>query len=109
MVSVSILSLWLPILVAAVLVFVASSVIHMFFKYHESDFAGLPDEGGVMDALRPFNIPPGEYVMPHAADKAQRESQEFKDKADNGPVAFLNVFPNGMPAMTQSLIQWFVY
>jgi hypothetical protein len=106
---VPILSLWLPILVAAILVFVASSVIHMVLKYHHSDYARLPDEAGVMDALRPFNIPPGEYYFPFGAGRAERESQEWKDKANTGPVAFINVFPNGVPEMGASLAQWFGY
>ncbi len=106
---VSIFSLWLPILLAAVLVFVASSVIHMLLKYHQSDFSPVPDEDGVMDALRPFNLPPGEYVIPHAVGRAERESEEFKDKANKGPVAFLNIFPNGMPEMGRSLVEWFIY
>jgi hypothetical protein len=106
---VSILSLWLPILIAAILVFVASSIIHMFLKYHQTDFSALPDEGGIMDALRPFNLPPGEYVMPHAVGNAERGSDAYKDKAGKGPVAFLNVFPNGVPDMNRSLVEWFVY
>ena len=61
---VPILSLWLPILLSAFVVFVISSIIHMALGYHNSDFAKLPNEEGVMDALRPFNIPPGEYHMP---------------------------------------------
>ena len=36
---VSILALWLPILVAAVIVFVASSILHMVLPYHRSDYA----------------------------------------------------------------------
>ena len=36
-----------------------------------------------MDALRPFNLPPGEYMMPHAVGNAERGSDEFKDKAGN--------------------------
>src|SRR5210317_1695928 len=106
---VSILDLWLPILVAAVLVFIASSIIHMLLKYHQTDFSALPDEEGVMNALRPFGIAPGEYVMPHASSNAERASEGYKEKAENGPVAFLNVFPNGVPDMGRSLIHWFVY
>ena len=63
---VSIPSLWLPVLLSGILVFVGSSVIHMFLSYHNNDFARLPDEDGAMDALRPFDIPPGDYVMPFA-------------------------------------------
>jgi len=55
------ISLWLPILLSAVTVFLASSVIHMVLTYHRSDFKGLPSKDQVMDALRAFNIPPGEF------------------------------------------------
>ena len=58
-----ILSLWLPILVAAVLVFVASSIIHMALGYHANDYSKLPDEEGVMNALRPFAIPPAIHTV----------------------------------------------
>lgn len=33
-----IIQLWLPILVSSVVVFIISSVLHMMFKYHNSDF-----------------------------------------------------------------------
>ena len=59
-------TLWLAIVLAAFLVFAASSVIHMFLPYHRSDFAPVPSEDGVMEALRRFDIPPGDYVLPHA-------------------------------------------
>ena len=106
---VPILSLWLPILLAAVFVFVVSSIIHMFLPYHRSDFQGVPDEGKVMDALRPFGIAPGDYHMPRAGSPEAMKSPEFQEKAAKGPVVFMTVLPNGMPAMGQSLMQWFVY
>ncbi|MCI0434467.1 MAG: hypothetical protein L0271_12630 [Gemmatimonadetes bacterium] len=102
-------SLWLGILVGAVLVFVVSSIIHMVLPYHRSDFRGVPDEDAVMDALRKFNIAPGEYIVPHAGNPAVRKSPEFQAKAEKGPVLFLNVFPSGMPKMGTSLMLWFVY
>jgi len=61
---VSIVSLWLPILLSAVAVFLVSSVIHMVFQYHKNDFVKLPSEDEVMDDLRKANIPPGEYHFP---------------------------------------------
>ena len=57
-------SLWLPILVSAIFVFIASTVIHMVLKYHDRDFKKVPAEDEVMTALRKFQIPPGEYYMP---------------------------------------------
>ena len=106
---VSIVSLWLPVLLSAVIVFVASSVIHMLLTYHRSDFKGVPSEDDVMDALRPFNIPPGDYVIPHASGTGEMNSPEFKEKMTRGPVAFVTVLPSGPPSMAGNLILWFLY
>ena len=106
---VSVMSLWLPILLAAVFVFVVSSIIHMFLNYHRSDVKVLADEDGVMDALRPFNIPPGDYVLPHAGSTEAMKSPEFVEKCTKGPVAFMTVLPNGLFKMGGSLAQWFGY
>lgn len=106
---VSIIALWLPILLSAVAVFVVSSIIHMFLGYHRSDFAEVPRESEVQAALRPFAIPPGEYVLPRADCRKDMDAPEFKAKLDQGPVAFLTVMPNGPFAMGGSLVAWFVY
>ena len=53
---ISLISLWLPILLSAVIVFIVSSIIHMLLPYHRSDFGKIPEEDKVMDALRKFNI-----------------------------------------------------
>ena len=107
--AVSLMSLWVPILVAAVLVFVVSSVIHMMLKYHQTDFLALPGEAQAMEALRPLNIPPGDYVIPHAGSMEVMKTPEFQAKAEAGPVMFVTVLPNGVPGMGASLLLWFVY
>ena len=106
---VSLSSLWLPILLSAIFVFIASSIIHMALKYHQTDFTKLPDERGFMDAVRPFAVPPGDYVVPHAGSMEVMNSPEFKDKAKRGPVIFMTVLPNGVPGMGACLVQWFLY
>ncbi|HEX9729709.1 MAG TPA: hypothetical protein VGA37_14490 [Gemmatimonadales bacterium] len=106
---VSLTALWLPILLSAVAVFVASSIIHMVFTYHRADVRGLPKEAEVMDALRPFNIPPGDYTMPRAADAKEMGSPEFVGKLSQGPVAFMTVYRNGPFNMGKQLTMWFVY
>ncbi|HET7109995.1 MAG TPA: hypothetical protein VFI41_03915, partial [Gemmatimonadales bacterium] len=58
-------SLWLPILLSAVAVFIVSAVIHMALQFwHRNDFRTVPNEDAVMAALRPFDIPPGDYIVP---------------------------------------------
>lgn len=102
-------SLWLPILLSAVFVFVVSSIIHMVLGYHRSDFRKLPDEDGMMEAVRKFNIPPGEYQMPCGGGPEAMKNPEFIEKMKKGPVALLNVLPSGGPSMGKSLIMWFLY
>ena len=102
-------SLWLPILLSAVLVFVASSAIHMTPLWHKSDYPHMPREAEVLAALRPFAIPPGDYFIPRAGSMREMRSSEFKEKMTRGPVAVLTVMPNGPPAMNRSLFLWFLY
>ena len=102
-------SLWLPILLSAVIVFVASSLIHMFLGYHKTDYTQLPREAEVMDALRKFGIPPGDYMVPRPSGTADMKSPEYLDKVNKGPVAIMTVMPNGMVNMGQTMVLWFVY
>jgi len=101
--------LWLPILVSAVMVFAVSSILHMAVPLHKNDFGRLPNEDKVMDALRPFAIPPGDYMVPRPASQKDMRSPEFVDKLKRGPVMVVTVMPNGMASMGRSLAQWFVY
>jgi hypothetical protein len=102
-------TLWLPILLSAVIVFIASSVIHMAPLWHKSDFPQLPNEAAVRDALRPVGIPPGDYFIPRAASMQEMRTPEFKEKMRQGPVAVMTVMPNGLIDMKRSLVQWFVF
>ena len=106
---VSILSLWLPILLSAVIVFLASSIIHMLLPYHKSNMKKVPNEDGVMGALRQFNIPPGDYMMPMCTGPKEMSSPEMTEKFKQGPVLTMTVHPNGPFTMGTSLIQWFIY
>ena len=107
--TVSIFSLWLPILLSAVIVFVISSIIHMFFRYHNSDFKRLSSEDKVMEDLRKYNIPPGDYMIPYTTDMKERRSEEFKAKMKKGPILLATVYPSGQMGMGSSLILWFIY
>ena len=104
----TVLSLWLPILLAAVAVFLASSVIHMMLGVHKNDLGAIPDERKVADALRPFAIPPGDYAIPHGHAREMHTS-EFIQKMKEGPVAIITVRPNEPAKMGKSLALWFGY
>jgi hypothetical protein len=102
-------ALWLPILLSAVIVFIASSIIHMAPLWHRSDCPPLPDQDRVQDALRPFNLRPGEYMLPRAKDMKSMKAPEFVEKLKRGPVAVMTVMPSGQMSMARPLVQWFIY
>ncbi len=101
--------LWLPILLSAVVMFIVSSIIHMGPFWHKSDYPALPNQDKVQEALRPFNIPPGDYMLPRAAEHSQMKTPEFQEKLSKGPVMILTVLPNGQISMGGPLLLWFVY
>jgi hypothetical protein len=102
-------ALWLPILLSAVIVFVASSIIHMLLPWHKSDYPKVPNEDKVMEALRPLAIPPGDYMMPRPSSRKDLGTPEFTEKMKKGPVMVFTVLPNGPMAMGRNLILWFIY
>ena len=59
-------ALWLPILASAVIVFIASSIIHMAPLWHRGELPAPPDADRLQDAMRPFGLKPGEYMLPRA-------------------------------------------
>lgn len=102
-------TLWLPILLSSVIVFAVSSVIHMFTPWHKDDYPKIPNEDKVMDALRPLNIPPGDYMFPRPASMADMRSPEFAAKRARGPVMIVTVLPSGPVAMGKELVSWFLF
>ena len=103
------LALWLPILLSSVIVFVASSIIHMVLPWHKSDYPKMPNEDRVRDALRPFAIPPGDYFVPRADDMKDMKTPAFAEKLNQGPVMVLTMMPNGQFSMGRNLGLWFLY
>jgi hypothetical protein len=102
-------TLWLPILLSSIVVFLASSVIHMASPWHKSDYPKLANEDQVMDALRPLAIAPGDYFMPRPASMADMKSDEFRAKQERGPRVLMTVMPSATTDMKRELSMWFVY
>ena len=103
----SLAALWLPILLSAVFVFIASSIIHMLLPIHRSDFKKLPDEDKIRDAVR--GTPPGQYMFPNASSMKECSSPEMVAKFNEGPVGIVIMHKNGPITMGKPLSQWFVY
>jgi Flp pilus assembly protein TadB len=106
---VAISTLWLPIVLSAVIVFVASALIHMVLTYHRTDYQKLPNEDRLLAAIRAENVAPGEYIFPHASSPKEMGTPEMIEKFKKGPMGFLTLRPGGAPAMGKPLAQWFVF
>lgn len=101
-------ALWLPIVLSAVIVFIASSILHMLLPYHKGDYQQLPEEDKVLTALRAAGLKRGLYVFPYCTHKDMK-SPAVQEKYKQGPVGMMTILPVGPPAMPKYLIQWFVY
>ena len=105
---VSLAALWLPIVLSAVFVFIASSIMHTVLKYHQSDCHKLSDEASFLAALRANNPTRGLYIFPFSAPKDMK-SPEMVEKYKQGPVGMMTIAPTGPPAMPKFLGQWFLF
>jgi hypothetical protein len=105
---VSLAALWLPILLSALIVFIASSIMHTVLLYHRSDYQKLPDEDNLLATLRAAGLKRGLYVFPFCTHK-EMKSPAILEKYKQGPAGMLTVFPSGPPAMGKFMGLWFGY
>jgi len=101
-------ALWLPILLSATIVFVASSIMHMLLPYHRGDYQELPEEDKLLSTLRAAGLERGLYIFPFGTHK-EMKSPALMEKYKQGPVGMMTVFPSGPPVMPKFLGMWFVY
>jgi hypothetical protein len=99
--------LWLPILVSAVLVFIASSIIWMATPLHKHDYKDPGEkEEAITGMLRSAALAPGVYFVPWC--KGREKDPAVQEKLKSGPWALLTVLPSG-PNMGKLLGLWFVH
>ena len=104
-------SLAVPMVISAVLVFLASFIIHMVLGYHKGDVRKLPDaqEDEILSVVSRLNLAPADYGVPHPGSPERMKEPAFIAKMTKGPVILMNVSPGTAPSMAKSLIMWFVY
>jgi hypothetical protein len=102
-------ALWLPILLAAVSAFIASSIIHMTPLWHKNEYPPLPNEEAARAAIGALNVPAGDYMLPRCKSMKEYGQPEFQAKVKQGPNWIITVLPNGGSGMAGSLVMWFVF
>ena len=102
----TIMTLWLPVLVSAVVVFIAGAVIWMVMPWHRSDWGKTEEEEDVRAALKTTG--PGMYTLPNCPPD-QFKDPAMQKKFIDGPQAYITVLPNGVPKMGGKLLMMFLY
>lgn len=98
--------LWHAILLSAVLVFVASSIIWMALPIHKHDYKDPGDkEGPLLDALRSAGLRTGVYFVPWCQGKSK---DEVARRMKSDVWALVSVLP-GAPNMGKMLGAWLAH
>jgi hypothetical protein len=103
----SIMTLWQPILLSAVLTFFAGALIWMVMPWHKKEWRKVTDEAGARSALR--GLAPGQYSIPYCPDPGALKEPGMEQKYKDGPVGYLVVAPSGIPAMGTNMALMFAY
>ncbi len=85
-------SLLVPVALSAVALFFASFLSWMILQLHEKDWRKLAREEELMNALRPLDIPPGNYMFPRTENPKDQQSPEFQAKWEAGPRGVVTFF-----------------
>ncbi len=100
--------LWLPVLVSAIVVFLASFLAWMVLPHHKKDIKTLPNEKALTDHLRSLALPAGTYMWPGCQPGQGMDSQEFKDRYAAGPWGSINVLAS-RPNFGRNLVLTFLF
>lgn len=101
-------SLLLPVLAAAVAVFILSTIVQNVFPWHKTDFGNVPDDDALMNAMRELKVTPGDYMVPSPRLPSGDRNPAFVEKWAEGPSVVMTVIPPS-DNMARYLAQWFAF
>ena len=102
-------ALVVPIVLSAVIVFVASSVLHMALRYHNSDYKRFENEDDVRSAINKGAAAPGQYMLPYNTSMSALQNPSVLQKFTEGPVGLVLLRAPGVMKMGPLLGAWFLY
>ncbi|HEY4641969.1 MAG TPA: hypothetical protein VII75_11550 [Thermoanaerobaculia bacterium] len=98
--------LWLPILLSAVFIFIASNILWMALPFwHRPDYKKHPDEKTIQDALASGKS--GQYIVP--CIDWNKTSAEEREAMGTRPMALILLRNPGEMSMGKALACWFLY
>ena len=101
--------LWIPIVVSAVVVLVASFVSQLIIGRYAAEWKELPEEEATIEHLQKSGIGPGQYLFPGRSPKSSQDLEETRQQRMNsGPWGTVNIWAR-QPSMGRNLLQSFVF
>jgi len=102
--DVTILSLWLPILLSAVIVWILSAIVWTVMPHRKTEFSGVPNEEAVRGALK--GAAPGQYWVPWGQNM---KDPELLQKYKEGPTGIIQLWQPNVPNMPKAMVLGFLY
>ena len=84
--------LWLPILVATVVLWILSFVAWVVSSHHIGDFKKLEAEDEVMNLIKEAEVGSGNYMFPYSGTNKEQNSKDYQARYMEGPRGTLNVY-----------------
>lgn len=106
---ISIMSLWAPILLSSVLVFVAAGLLWTALPVHRLDWRPIPGQERLFEAIRAIGLGRGQYAFPHMLTPEGAKNPDVMKQMEEGPVGFLVLKEPGPPNMTKQLGLYLVF
>jgi hypothetical protein len=103
------LSLLLPILVAALAVFVLYMVVQMALPWHKRDQANVPSDDAAIDAIRSLNLAPDDYAVPNPRLPDGGRNPDFIAKFERGPAFHITLMDPARMNMGVYTGTWFLF
>ncbi|MFM9958485.1 MAG: hypothetical protein ACKVZJ_10435 [Phycisphaerales bacterium] len=101
------MQLWLPIVLSALLLFFASSVIWMALPIHKNDYTDPKEKQHALhEAVKASGLAPGQYFIPFD-NQGKDKSPEIAARMETGPYFLVQIMP-GKPNMGMILGLWLI-
>lgn len=107
--EVGLLSLWLPILVSTVFVFILGFFLYMVLPHHRTDFERIEEEERFSVELQNHKLKKGLYSFPYAASPVDTKDPEYQKRVETGPVGLLIIGPNEVSPSRKQLAIHLLY
>ncbi len=102
-----VVDLWMPILVATVVLWFLSFFAWALLPHHFGDNKKLANEDELMNFLKQSNTPAGNYMFPYAGSGKVQSEEVFAKRYADGPRGVLNVYE--VPNMPVNMVQTILY